>query len=653
MASIIGPIEGAIVNVVGKYVVDPLHLRCNYSVHLEENVETLVRATNNLKAMRDNKQHDIDAAEINAVSVIEAKVAAIEEEYRNRKTCLRGLCIDCPSRYRLSERALKLKREVDQRLAAQFELTRAPPPVSVFDGINDKSYSIIGVYGIGGVGKTTLLMNINNRFKEQPSFDTVIVVTVSATTNILNIQKKIGKRLGLDLSSCGEEDSKDKLLGALRRKKYLWHELKLESIGIPRPKNESGCKILVSSRNQDVCTDTGAEFIIEVKKLSEAEAWRLFIKRAGENVTSPSIKPHAGTLLKKCEGPPLAINTVAHAMENRHTIGEGNGRVPLRGMKEKVLDCLKFSYDRLESDMHESLFLFCALFPENCSIHRYELAVLCIGEGLVDRLGSLRATHNKVATLVGSLKSSCMLENGEEEGEVRMHDIIHQKFLVREGASLREAPDATEWEAVDRISLSENELEFLPELSQGNNNNETLAAIPSQQVVSLNAGTRIESLPSSLPLSHLVDLRVLILRGCSCLQELPPIGRLQQLQVLDLWCCKNLKTMPDGMGDISKLRYLNLSVTTFEIHKGCEGLEEVIEEDNNNDGPSPLSLTLSKLITLRSICGKCVLFCPLIYHVMIEECPQLEKEPLDVYSANGALVIKGDKWEGEVVQRES
>ncbi|ERN06848.1 hypothetical protein AMTR_s00005p00238210 [Amborella trichopoda] len=244
-------------------------------------------------------------------------------------------------------------------------------------------------------------MNINNRFKEQPSFDTVIVVTVSATTNILNIQKKIGKRLGLDLSSCGEEDSKDKLLGALRRKKYLWHELKLESIGIPRPKNESGCKILVSSRNQDVCTDTGAEFIIEVKKLSEAEAWRLFIKRAGGNVTSPSIKPHAGTLLKK---------------------------------------------------------------------------FLCIGEGLVDRLGSLRATHNKVATLVGSLKSSCMLENGEEEGE----------FLVREGASLREAPDATEWEAVDRISLSENELEFLPELSQGNNN-ETLAAIPSQQVVSLNA----------------------------------------------------------------------------------------------------------------------------------------------------------------------
>ncbi|XP_011623748.2 LOW QUALITY PROTEIN: disease resistance protein At4g27190, partial [Amborella trichopoda] len=426
----------------------------------------------------------------------------------------------------------------------------------VFDGINDKSYSIIGVYGIGGVGKTTLLMNINNRFKEQPSFDTVIVVTVSATTNILNIQKKIGKRLGLDLSSCGEEDSKDKLLGALRRKKYLWHELKLESIGIPRPKNESGCKILVSSRNQDVCTDTGAEFIIEVKKLSEAEAWRLFIKRAGGNVTSPSIKPHAGTLLKKCEGPPLAINTVAHAMENRHTRGgEWEGAVrelnqsaaSLRGMKEKVLDCLKFSYDRLESDMHESLFLFCALFPENCSIHRYELAVLCIGEGLVDRLGSLRATHNKVATLVGSLKSSCMLENGEEEGEVRMHDIIRELATVDHlsivtGQQQRNScghpiPTSSFFECVGRL-----------------------------RVLDLSC-TRIESLPSSLPY-HLVDLRVLILRGCSCLQELPPIGGLQQLQVLDLWCCKNLKTMPDGMGDISKLRYLNLSVTRFEIHKG-------------------------------------------------------------------------------------
>ncbi|ERN09075.1 hypothetical protein AMTR_s00163p00079200, partial [Amborella trichopoda] len=150
----------------------------------------------------------------------------------------------------------------------------------------------------------TMLENVNNNFKDQPSFDTVIMVTISATPNIQSIQNKISKLLGLDLTNCNEEDVKDKSLDALRRKKFLlilddwWRELKLGDIGIPQPRKEIGCKIL------------------------ELEAWSLFVAEAGRHVTSPSIKPNAEIVLRKCEGLPLAIITVAHAMANRHIVRE-------------------------------------------------------------------------------------------------------------------------------------------------------------------------------------------------------------------------------------------------------------------------------------------------------------------------------------------
>ncbi|XP_020524902.1 disease resistance protein RPS5-like [Amborella trichopoda] len=397
----------------------------------------------------------------------------------------------------------------------------------VLDCICDQRYGIIGVYRMGGVGKTTLMAKVNNSFKSNPYFDIVIMVIVSAYPNVTKIENRIGERLGLDLSSGDEEAARHKLLGASKRKKYLlilddlWQE---DEIGIPQPKNESGCKILVTSRNQYVSTEMGTEFTIEVKKFSVSESWSLFVAKAGQHVISPSIKPHAKIIVRKCEGLPLAIITIAHAMANRDTVREWEDAIrelrqsasSLRGMKDKVFDSLKFSYDRLESDLHKLFFLFCALYPEDYSISQYELAIHCLGEGLVDRLGSLKATQNKVAALVGSLRTSCMLENGEGEGEgeVRMHDMMRKlalwitsleskdnlKFLVRARASLKEAPEATEWKEVDIISLMGNELEDLPKLSE---------CCPKLVTLLLHENFTLKSIPSSSFFEYMECLRVL------------------------------------------------------------------------------------------------------------------------------------------------
>ncbi|ERM94882.1 hypothetical protein AMTR_s00009p00126150 [Amborella trichopoda] len=498
----------------------------------------------------------------------------------------------------------------------------------VLDCICDQRYGIIGVYRMGGVGKTTLMAKVNNSFKSNPYFDIVIMVIVSAYPNVTKIENRIGERLGLDLSSGDEEAARHKLLGASKRKKYLlilddlWQE---DEIGIPQPKNESGCKILVTSRNQYVSTEMGTEFTIEVKKFSVSESWSLFVAKAGQHVISPSIKPHAKIIVRKCEGLPLAIITIAHAMANRDTVREWEDAIrelrqsasSLRGMKDKVFDSLKFSYDRLESDLHKLFFLFCALYPEDYSISQYELAIHCLGEGLVDRLGSLKATQNKVAALVGSLRTSCMLENGEGEGEgeVRMHDMMRKlalwitsleskdnlKFLVRARASLKEAPEATEWKEVDIISLMGNELEDLPKLSE---------CCPKLVTLLLHENFTLKSIPSSSFFEYMECLRVLNLSYT-------------RIESYIEWRVDDDEGEGDGSGSEGKGTIHDIGELTQLIHLSRLGIN--LENITISNWFKPLARSMESLVLKNCRCQGVTRVPTSVSHALqIESCEELE-----------------------------
>ncbi|RVW80471.1 putative disease resistance protein [Vitis vinifera] len=67
----------------------------------------------------------------------------------------------------------------------------------VWRSLEEEHVGMIGLYGLGGVGKTTLLTQINNHFlKTSHNFDVVIWVVVSKTPNLERVQNEIWEKVG-------------------------------------------------------------------------------------------------------------------------------------------------------------------------------------------------------------------------------------------------------------------------------------------------------------------------------------------------------------------------------------------------------------------------------------------------------------------------
>ncbi|KAJ4959320.1 hypothetical protein NE237_026431 [Protea cynaroides] len=342
------------VSSINTNLIAPVFERINYLRNSRDSIKDLRSSIQNLKLRMNGEgtstapgnagQVDTDAMKKwrEDVREIEKEANAIEEEY------IQGTCVkNCWSIYEVSKKSVNLKKRADdlkppelsvapsQSSTAQIQnqpliSTESSPLQQLVYHICHPESRIIAVHGMQGVGKTTLVRIINSHFiKENSRFDTVIMVTVSATLNIQDIRTRIGERLGLDLSNSSEDGARDELSKALWRKKFLLilddvrQQLDLKNVGIIQTgRSEKGSKIVLTTQNQDVRKDTTVNVAIEVQPLSGDEAWTLFVEKAGRHVTVNPIKALAERIVRWCEGLPLAIVIVARAMANRHGVQE-------------------------------------------------------------------------------------------------------------------------------------------------------------------------------------------------------------------------------------------------------------------------------------------------------------------------------------------
>lgn len=525
---------------------------------------------------------------------------------------------------------------------------------SILGWLANGTFSIIGIYGMGGVGKTTLVKHIYNELINHPN-TSISWVTLSQNCSILKLQSDIAKTIKLNLSNLDDEIRRaGKLADALTKRNNhvlilddAWDYFPLETVGIPIVGNT--CKLIITTRSLNLCRSMKCQKEIKVKPLPDEEAWKLFTKTLGLDVElSLECEEIAKSLVKECDGLPLGIITMAGSMRGVEDINEWSDA--LAKMRDsnlqhddsefnKVFRVLQYSYDKLKDQIVQECFLYCSLFPEDYQIKRDELIEYLIDEGLIDKRKSRKMQLSRGHTILNKLENVCLLEGGVNEYSgkryVKMHDLVRdmaiqivsvtpRRVLVEAGVKLQNLPAEEKWtEDLVRISLMNNEISNIPLCVSPRSpglltlllrQNIWLTTIPDPFFVHMErlaildlSDTPITRLPSSI--SNLKSLIALLVRECSSLKYMPSLATLKNLERIDFSRTKITK-IPEGMKMLTKMRYLNLDVISTKIvmPKGIlpqfPHLQHLVLLDIGSEGRRVSSDELASLTKLETFKGR-------------------------------------------------
>ncbi|XP_022735336.1 probable disease resistance protein At5g63020 [Durio zibethinus] len=595
-----------------------------YACHLQENLADLNAALDELKERRndvlrkiviDTKQKLRTLDEVRGwLSRAETMIHEVDELLIDGPEEIKNLCLGacCSKNYKstlnFSKRVAKSLRDVkDLKGKGAFEVVATEAPAApvvprpsdsavglestfnkVWSAFERKHVGIIGLYGVGGVGKTRLLTEINNKIGvSSGGFDVVIWVVVSKGFYIGKVQDDIAKRIGLFNGNWSDKAPEEKAIdiyGVLREKKFvlllddIWERVDLSKVGIPVPNQENDSQLIFTTRSKEVCGQMRAHEKIQVQCLPEEEAWELFEEHVGKDVfdSHPNIRGLAQEVAKECGGLPLALITIGRAMACKNTPEEWKYTIEVLkksanfvfpNMGEEVYPLLKFSYDSLPNDMVRSCLLYCSLFPEDFEIAKKSLIDLWIGEGFLAEHDTVSQARNQGHYIIGSLLHACLLED-VDDWYIKMHDVIRDmslwiacsceaekwKFFVQAGYHLTQMPEGGRWKGMQRMSLMKNKIENLTEAPN----------CPDLQTLFLDNNGQLKVIHNDF-FQFMCGLKVLSLRGSLGITELPVgIAKLVSLEYLDL-SSTNIRELPIELKALRKLKCLNLSCIFLRI----------------------------------------------------------------------------------------
>ena len=496
--------------------------------------------------------------------------------------------------------------------------------------LRDSNIRKIGLWGMAGIGKTTIMKNLNNNEDVAKMFEIVIWVPVSKDLSVGKLQCAITDRLKLNMEGITTQDEIARQISLeLKCKSHLLlfdevcEPLDLNAIGIPD--NQSDSKVVLATRNLKICRFMSLDDSINVKRMSSTDAWKMFVEKVGPNVNLPKIKYIAEQVVEQCSGLPLLIDKVASTFKKKDNIYlwmDGLRSLKIwpnvrsQGMDE-LIEILQYCYKDLECKDQKDCFLYGALYPEECEIYIDYLLECWRAEGFIHDANEFRDARGRGHTILDELIGLSLLEKSEKMNHVRMNKVLrnmalqisfqsdHFKIFVKVREGLEEPPNALEWHKVSRISLMDNKLCTLPEFPSCNNlstlllqKNRDLEKIPDTffefmqnlRVLDLH-DTRIALLPSSI--SRLTCLRALYLNSCIRLTELHDLDKFEHLEVLDIRGT-GINQLPIQISCLVQLKCLRMSLPNFdmvwsemvEFHRNVFSSLSLLEELTIDMGPN-------------------------------------------------------------------
>ncbi|KAI4313026.1 hypothetical protein MLD38_037805 [Melastoma candidum] len=458
---------------------------------------------------------------------------------------------------------------------------------------------VISIVGMGGLGKSTLAMQVYEDVEVRKHFSVYAFINLSRYAKPEDLLKDMLRQIMRDMSKPvrpGAETMNSHWLkmiirDLLQRRRYLivlddvWFITEWDAIRNALPNNDQGSRVMITTRSIDIASTACAKFGGEVHNMEPLQAdvsWELFCRKTFQGNPCPShLEDICKNILRKCDGLPLAIVAISGVLSTKETWRKNEWAVVCRSLHagfdgndrlQNLNRVLSLSFGDLPYYL-KACFLHLAVFPEGLPIERVRLVRLWIAEGFVERKEG-KTAEEVAEDYFGELMNRSLMQVAETttDGRVKscriqcvIRDIIACKSKDQMFATVSKDPNITWPEKVHRLSIQSNQQDKLPNRSLSQLRSLYLFAVDKSFVDSiLTCSMRLltvldlQAAPICKFPTQVVDwyyLRFLSFRNTEIKTIPRSIGNLQNLETLDLKQT-NVTSLPEEVLKLQRLRHL-------------------------------------------------------------------------------------------------
>ncbi|KAK7819120.1 putative disease resistance protein [Quercus suber] len=531
---------------VVKCTAKPVIRHVGYLFRFKKAVDDLTKAKTDLQLEQQKVQEAIERAAMNTevvekdverwlanVNQLLEEVQALENKVQVNLRLCNGWCPDWIRQYNLCKEAIQKTNAVKglQADRGKFsELThRAPTPgIEVFsssdfkvfesrnlafqqimEALHEDNNKGIGLYGMGGIGKTTLVKEVYKKVKELNIFNDIVMIVVSRTPDVRRIQGEIADCLHLKLEEQSDTFRANRICSRIKSVEKIliivddvWDSVELKDFGIPPPDVHKGCRILITTRSKHVChLMLCHQRMISLNFLSEKESLALMKSIVGDN---PDLNDVMLKVVEECKGLPIAISTVGKALKGK-TLNEWN--VAMYELRRSRLVDIEEGSEKEFVKMHDM--------------------VRDIGLWITSK--------------------------AENEFELRACTRLERNTNLERATAISLIDYNTE-QLPDNLVCPRLNILLLGGIQSSNEISNTLF----EGMNCLKVLTLDDKILSSQSLELLTNLRTLYLRDCNFSDDLSSLGKLKRLETLSFCRCR-MVALPSELGEMASLKMLDLT----------------------------------------------------------------------------------------------